>query len=166
MVLPSVIYYSTSKQLFPCHTHMLFCSPLLSHWLQVFHHFVCLIKIPPMQCHEDVIEWKHFPLYWLFVRRIHRSPVNSPHKGQWRGALMFSLICAWINGWVNNDEAGDLRRHRAHYDINVMALRPLNHCPHTQSAARTLYVPSKPFSVNQIPNTSVSIKIGDKWPLL
>ena len=46
--------------------------------------------------------------------------MNSPHKGQWRGALMFSLICAWINGWVNNREAGDLRRHLDHYDINVM----------------------------------------------
>ena len=46
------------------------------------------------------------------VRGNHRSPVNSPHKGQWRGALMFSLICAWINGWVNNREAGDLRRRR------------------------------------------------------
>ena len=45
-------------------------------------------------------------------------PVNSPHKRQWRGALMFSLICAWINDWVNNREAGDLRRH--HYDVIVM----------------------------------------------
>ena len=52
--------------------------------------------------HDDVIKWKHFPRYWPFVRGIHRSTVNSPHKGQWRGALMFSLICAWINGWVNN----------------------------------------------------------------
>ena len=43
--------------------------------------------------HDDVIKWKHFPRYWPFVRGIHRSPVNSPHKGQWRGALMFSLIC-------------------------------------------------------------------------
>ena len=48
------------------------------------------------------------------------SPVNSPHKGQWRGALMISLICAWINGWRNICDAGDLRRHRAHYDIKVM----------------------------------------------
>ena len=54
------------------------------------------------------------------MRGIHRSPVNSPHKGQWRGSLMLSLICAWINGWVNNGEAGDLRRHRAHYDVIVM----------------------------------------------
>ena len=49
-----------------------------------------------------------------------RSSVNSPHKGLWRGALMFSLICAWIKGWVNNGEAGDLRRHRAHYGVIVM----------------------------------------------
>ena len=45
---------------------------------------------------------------------------NSPYKGQWRGALMFSLICVWINGWVNNGEAGDMRRYRAHYDVTVM----------------------------------------------
>ena len=70
--------------------------------------------------HDDVIKWKHFPRYWPFVRGIHRSPVNSPHKGQWRGALMFTLIYARINGWVNNREAGDLRRYRAHYDVIVM----------------------------------------------
>ena len=70
--------------------------------------------------HDDVIKWKHFPRHWPFVRGIHRSPVNSPHKGQWRGALMVSLICVWINGWVNNREAGDWRRHRAHYGVTVM----------------------------------------------
>ena len=55
-----------------------------------------------------------------FVRGMHRTPMNSPHKGQWRGALVFSFICAWINSWENNREAGDLRRHRAHYDFIVM----------------------------------------------
>ena len=70
--------------------------------------------------HDDVIKWNHFPRYWPFVRGIHRSTVNSPHKGQWRGTLMFSLICVWINGWVNNREAGDLRHYRAHYDVIVM----------------------------------------------
>ena len=68
------------------------------------------------------IKWKHFPRYRPFVQGIHRSPVNSPHKDQWRGALMFSLIYAWINGWVNNREAGDLRRHRAHCDVIVILL--------------------------------------------
>ena len=66
--------------------------------------------------YDDVIKWKHFPRYWPFVRGIHRSLVYSPHKGQWRGVLLFSLICARLNDWVNNREAGDLRHHRAHYD--------------------------------------------------
>ena len=70
--------------------------------------------------YDNVIKWKPFPRYWPFVRGINLSPVNSPHKGQWHGALMFSLICAWIYGWVNNGEAGDLRRHHGQYDVIVM----------------------------------------------
>ena len=54
-------------------------------------------------------------------------PVNYPHKGQWRGALMFSLICARINDWVNYREAGDLRRHRRHYDVSVMRWGTITH---------------------------------------
>ena len=42
-------------------------------------------KKQPFPLHDDVIKWNHFPRYWQFVRGIHRSP----HKGQWRGALMF-----------------------------------------------------------------------------
>ena len=61
-----------------------------------------------------------FPRYWSSVRGIHRSPVNSPDKGKWRGALMFSLICAWTNGWANNQEADELRRHHAHYEVTVI----------------------------------------------
>ena len=70
--------------------------------------------------HDDVIKWKHFPRYWSFVRGIHRSPVNSPHNGQWRGALMFFFTCVWRNTWVNNREGGDLGHHRVHYDVIVM----------------------------------------------
>ena len=84
----------------------------LFEWLRSWVNDICI--------HDDVIKWKHFPRYWSFVRGIHRSPVNSRHKGQWRGALMFYLICAWTNRWVNNREAGDLRRHQAHYDVSVM----------------------------------------------
>ena len=51
---------------------------------------------------------------------IHRSLVNSPHKGLWRRALMFPLICVWRNGWVNNCEAADLRCHHSHYDVTAM----------------------------------------------
>ena len=72
--------------------------------------------------HDYVIKWKHFPRYRPFVRGIHRSTVNPPHKDQWHGALMFTLICARINGWVNNRKAGDLRRHRRHYDVIIMIL--------------------------------------------
>ena len=87
---------------------------------------VIIIHLNTLGCycarfHDDIIKWKHFPRYWPFVRGIHRSPVNSPHKGQWRGALIFLLICAWINGCANNREAGYFRRHRAHYDVTVMS---------------------------------------------
>ena len=77
-----------------------------------------------MDVHGDVIKWKHFPRYWPFLRGIHRTPVNSPHKGQWRGALMLSLICTWIHSWVNNCKAGDLRRHSDHYDVSVVYMVP------------------------------------------
>ena len=56
---------------------------------------------------------------WL--RGIHRSPVNSPHTDQWRGALMFSLISAWTNGWVNNQDW--FETHHSHYDVTVMWCR-------------------------------------------
>ena len=79
-----------------------------------------LMRIPLW--HDEVVKWEHFPRYWPFVGGIHRgrSPVNSPHKGQRSGTLMFSLICVWMNDWVSNREAGDLRRYRANYDIIVM----------------------------------------------
>ena len=66
--------------------------------------------------------------YSPFVRGIHWSPVNSPHKGQWRGALMFSSICASINAWVYNREAGDLRHHYTHYDIIVIMQSSPSQC--------------------------------------
>ena len=55
--------------------------------------------------HDDIIKKKHFPRYWPFVRGIHRSSVNSPHKGQWRGALKFSLIRA-LNKWLSKQSWG------------------------------------------------------------
>ena len=82
------------------------CFFLKKHISLCLKEFVCKAAV-----HGDVIKWKHFPHYWPFVRGIHR------HKGQWRGALVFSLIYARINGWVNTGEAGDLRGHQAHYDV-------------------------------------------------
>ena len=92
-----------------------------------------LFRRPYAGNHDDVIKWKHFPRYWPFVRWTHRSPVNSPGKGQWRGALLFSLIRAWTNSWVNNRDAGDLRRHRTHCDVGVMVSKPSHHYIHYNS---------------------------------
>ena len=77
----------------------------------LFPHHHLLLPWMISQFHDDVIKWKHFPRYLPFVRGI--------HKDQWWGALMLSLIWAWINGWVNNRKAGDSRRHCAHYDAIV-----------------------------------------------
>ena len=66
------------------------------------------------------LQMKTFPAILPFARGIHWSPVDSPHKGQWRGALMFSLVWAWTNAWANNRDAGDLRRHGAHYGVTAM----------------------------------------------
>ena len=78
---------------------------------------ICLSSAAYVTCFTRAW-WLHqmetfFPRYWPFVR-----------GGKWRGALMFSLICAWINGRVNNREAGDFRRHRAHHDVTVMMSEP------------------------------------------
>ena len=90
-------------------------------WVLVRYGRILSIVTGPKVClHDDAIKWKHLPCYWSSVRGIHRSPVNSPHKGQWCRALMFSLICTWTSGWVNNRNACDLRRHRIHYDVTVM----------------------------------------------
>ena len=100
----------------PCYVYPYPSGSLHWHWT------IPWIWLPQYQsCHleeyDDVIKREHFPRYWSFVQGIHRSPVNSPHKGQWRAALMFCLICARINGWINNREAGDLRRHHTHFEV-------------------------------------------------
>ena len=77
--------------------------------------------------HDDVIKWKHFPRHWPFVRGIHRSSENFQHKGQWRGALTFSLISTCTKSWANNGDAGNLRRHRAHCDVIVMWRQSWHH---------------------------------------
>ena len=114
--------------------------------------------------HDDVIKWKHFPLYRPFVRGIHRSPVNSTHKDQWRGALMFSLICVWINGWVNNREAGDWRRYRTHYDVIVMnstrSSLPYKLEDYLQYHFRALNLPSHHIS---IPFRVASLALGQSY---
>ena len=68
--------------------------------------------------------WRHqietFPRYWPFMRGMHRLRMDSPHKGQWCGGLMFCLMCAWTNDGANNPVASDLGRHLANRDVIVM----------------------------------------------
>ena len=84
--------------------------------------------------------------------------VNSPHKGQWRGALMFSLICAWINGWVNNRQACDLRRHRAHYDVIVMKF-----CQRQCNWNYELYAPNLITTIQNVTGFDILRNISRVW---
>ena len=58
------------------------------------------------------------------------GPRWIPHTKASDAELWFFFICAWINGWVNKHEAGDLRRHRAHYDVIEMRLHNLRWFSH------------------------------------
>ena len=90
--------YSTQAFLFCLRNviQFVYVIPMQSVWhLETYHPYLCIWNGRPiwattvLSSHDDVIKWKHFPRYWPFVWGIHRSPVNSPHKGQWRGALIF-----------------------------------------------------------------------------
>ena len=98
--------------------------------------------IPAKPYYDDVIKWKHFPRYWCFVWGIHRSPVNSPHKGQWRGALIFSLICA-LNKRVSKQSWGwwFQKPSCALYNIIVMSwlLMPSVHLKHAWQVSNSLH---------------------------
>ena len=111
-------------------------------WFLIRRYFSCWYKI--WNTHDDFIKWRHFPRYWPFVRGIHRSAVNSPHKGQWREAVMFSFIWAWINTWVNNHKACDLRRHCSHYDVTLMNSKLINV---TRSGDKSIHMTTRPYVI-------------------
>ena len=91
----------------------------------IWHESECNLQ----HIYDNVMKWKHFPRCRSFLKGNHWSLVYSPHKGQWHGPLMYSLIYAWTNAWVNNREASDLRRHCAHYDVTEMSFAILAHKP-------------------------------------
>ena len=93
------------------------CVCVVIYWVTVVHYLINWM-LRQLAC---IMTSSNGNILRPFVRGIHRSPVNSLHKGKWRGALMmFSLICAWTSGSVNNRYTGDFRRHRAHYDVTVI----------------------------------------------
>ena len=91
-------------------------------WTALIYCIAAKLVRVQLTTHDDVIKWKHFPRYRPFLWGIHRSRWIPDPEGQWRGASMFTLICARINGWVNNREAVEWRRHRCHYDVIVRCL--------------------------------------------
>ena len=111
--------------------------------LNLFEEKLSLISLLYLLSHVHKSWWRHQmgPFSALLALCVGNSPVpvNFPHHGQWRGALMFSLICVWINDWVNNCEAGDLRRHRAHYDVNVMTITFTNCILYVSDIAKVWY---------------------------
>ena len=84
--------------------------------------------------HDDVIKWKHFPRYWPFVRRIHGSPVDSPHKGKGHRAFMFSLICG------PDKQLRKLSRRRWFGTPSRSLWRPRNKSPATRNRLTTMRI--------------------------
>ena len=67
-----------------------------------------------------IIKWKHFPRYWPFVRGIHRSPGGFPSQRPVTRSFDVFFDLGLNDGWTNSRDAGDLRRHHAHYEVSVM----------------------------------------------
>ena len=87
-----------------------------------YKHIFVFIKCNALNTCLIISRWRHQMETFsaLLALCAGNSPVNSPQKGQWRGALIFSLNCARTNGWVHNRDTGDLTRHCAHYIVTVM----------------------------------------------
>ena len=131
---------------------------------QIWDHLIFIMGIPMLiRSNLYIIEtawWWYqmetFSALLAFCVGIHRSPVNSPHKGQWRGALMFFFICAWTNNWANNGNAGDLRRHCAHYDVIVIS--PLVHSRASEHIKYEYHL------CNKVAHLSCCVACAKLWP--
>ena len=159
LYMDTVVLYATS--------YMYYSGPLYSWTPPPF----CNSSIPSLDWPNEINMncviswWRHqmekFPRYWPFVRGSHWPLVNSPDRGQWRGALMFSLIHAWINDWVNDREAGDLRRHGAHYNVSIMCVPSCKHHHYGE-----YHVSSQPqYHIFVIPPHLVLLPIGKDRPV-
>ena len=104
---PVLVYISSG---YSRHT---LCKNFIAHGLK---RIICWV----IMVHAIVINWKYIPCYWPFMRGIHQSLADSPHKGQRHRVLMFSLTSAWACCIANNRGAREFRRHRAYYDVTVM----------------------------------------------
>ena len=94
-------------------------------WYVITHSFPNFhggVAKPPLEDMDDMMTLSNGKISALLALCAGNSPITDefPCKDPWRGALMFSFSCAWINGWANNKDASDLKRHRADYDVTVM----------------------------------------------
>ena len=119
--------------------HMNFlCTYYLFIWNMHAFKTGCSYRLPEDLYHDDVIKWKPFSALMALCKG--NPLVESPHKGQWCKYLIYSLICAWTNGWANNQDASDLRRHHAHYDVTVMCVPYVTHELHMVILLLTLSI--------------------------
>ena len=107
-------------------THKITSSPYsMEYSIYIYHSYLYLGV-------EILASWKTFHYTWwrhqmeTFSALLAICAGNSPVSGEFPSqrpvtrSFDFFLICTWINGWVNNRKAGDLRCHRVHYDVSVM----------------------------------------------
>ena len=100
-----------------------FCGTFFSQWkCYITSKYQETQRVVPFYQHDDVIKWKHFfrvtgPLCGEFTG--HRwIPLTKASDAEF---WCFLWSAPWTNGGVNNRDADDLRRHRAHYDVIVMS---------------------------------------------
>ena len=91
------------------------CCTCIRLWIKFISFYLYSNRPPSNECHNPQFSWwrhqmKTFSELLALCEENPSVTGGFPHKGQWHGALMFSLICAWTNGWANNRDAGDLGR--------------------------------------------------------
>ena len=94
----------------------------LKKWTLFCSWFLTWFLILDLWFHCDIPWWRHQMETFSALLAIcaGNSPVTGEFPAQRPVTRSFDVFCAWINGWVNNLEANDLRRYRAHYDVTVM----------------------------------------------
>ena len=75
-----------------------------------------MIHANQFRSHDGVIKWKHFPPNCPFAGNRGIPLTKASDAEHW----CFLWSAPGINGRVNSREAGDLIRHRSHYDLIVM----------------------------------------------
>ena len=120
-----------------CYTFLSQAIRILEGRLWTSHQQPILLKYLPGESREPgddtrnltrAVTWWHHQMETFFRVIGYLPSVNSPHKGQWLGTLLLSLIWAWTNGCVHNRGTGDLRHIRAHYDVTVMVMAANHDC--------------------------------------